>query len=70
MQVLSKIGQCFLLKVIQRGQMNRRLFPAHSLFISVADSNPAAEYEETLAKARGFLAALETCRRRREESLT
>jgi len=25
----------------------------------VADSNPAAEYEETLAKARGFLAALE-----------
>jgi len=24
----------------------------------VADSNPAAEYEETLAKARGFLAAL------------
>ena len=36
----------------------------------VADSNPAAEYEETLAKARGFLAALETCRRRREESQT
>jgi len=25
----------------------------------VADSDPAAEYEETLAKARGFLAALE-----------
>ena len=25
----------------------------------VADSQPAAEYEETLAKARGFLAALE-----------
>jgi para-aminobenzoate synthetase component 1 len=25
----------------------------------VADSNPAAEYEETLAKARGFLAALQ-----------
>ena len=24
----------------------------------VADSDPAAEYEETLAKARGFLAAL------------
>jgi para-aminobenzoate synthetase component 1 len=24
----------------------------------VADSNPAAEYEETLAKAAGFLAAL------------
>ncbi|HEY5346085.1 MAG TPA: aminodeoxychorismate synthase component I [Verrucomicrobiae bacterium] len=28
----------------------------------VADSNPAAEYEETLAKARGFLAALEVAR--------
>jgi len=26
----------------------------------VADSNPEAEYEETLAKARGFLAALQT----------
>ena len=26
----------------------------------VADSDPAAEYEETLAKARGFLAALQT----------
>jgi len=25
----------------------------------VADSNPAAEYEETLAKARGFFAALQ-----------
>jgi hypothetical protein len=25
---------------------------------SVADSNPEAEYEETLAKAAGFLAAL------------
>ena len=25
----------------------------------VSDSNPEAEYEETLAKARGFLAALE-----------
>ena len=25
----------------------------------VADSNPAAEYEETLAKARGFLTALQ-----------
>jgi para-aminobenzoate synthetase component 1 len=36
----------------------------------VADSSAAAEYEETLAKARGFLAALETCRRRREEFLT
>jgi len=24
----------------------------------VADSNPEAEYEETLAKARGFLAAI------------
>jgi para-aminobenzoate synthetase component 1 len=34
----------------------------------VADSNPAAEYEETLAKARGFLAALENCRSRREEA--
>jgi para-aminobenzoate synthetase component I len=36
----------------------------------VADSHPAAEYEETLAKARGFLSALETGRRRREESPT
>ena len=26
----------------------------------VADSNPEAEYEETLAKAAGFLAALQT----------
>jgi para-aminobenzoate synthetase component I len=29
----------------------------------VADSNPAAEYEETLAKARGFFAALEIAER-------
>jgi hypothetical protein len=29
----------------------------------VADSNPAAEYEETLAKARGFLAAIWSRRR-------
>ena len=34
----------------------------------VADSNPAAEYEETLAKAAGFLAALSSSRR--EEALT
>jgi para-aminobenzoate synthetase component 1 len=34
----------------------------------VADSNPEAEYEETLAKAAGFLAALSS--RRREEALT
>jgi para-aminobenzoate synthetase component I len=34
----------------------------------VADSNPEAEYEETLAKAAGFLAALENCRSRREEA--
>jgi para-aminobenzoate synthetase component 1 len=34
----------------------------------VADSNPEAEYEETLAKARGFLAAI-NCRSRREEAL-
>jgi anthranilate/para-aminobenzoate synthase component I len=33
----------------------------------VADSNPEAEYEETLAKAAGFLAAL-NCRSRREEA--
>jgi para-aminobenzoate synthetase component 1 len=33
----------------------------------VADSNPAAEYEETLAKARGFFAAL-NCGSRREEA--
>ena len=33
----------------------------------VADSDPAAEYEETLAKAAGFLAALEICKSRREE---
>jgi para-aminobenzoate synthetase component 1 len=32
----------------------------------VADSNPAAEYEETLAKARGFLSAL-NCGSRHEE---
>jgi len=35
----------------------------------VADSNPEAEYEETLAKAAGFLVAL-NCRSRREEALT
>ncbi|MDR3455903.1 MAG: aminodeoxychorismate synthase component I [Verrucomicrobiae bacterium] len=35
----------------------------------VADSNPAAEYEETLAKAAGFLAAL-NCGSRREEAPT
>jgi anthranilate/para-aminobenzoate synthase component I len=29
----------------------------------VADSNPAAEYEETLAKARGFVEALRLERR-------
>jgi para-aminobenzoate synthetase component I len=34
----------------------------------VADSDPEAEYEETLAKARGFLAALGNCRSRREEA--
>ena len=34
----------------------------------VADSNPEAEYEETLAKAAGFLAALSSSRR--EEALT
>ena len=34
----------------------------------VADSNPEAEYEETLAKAAGFLAALENCGSRREEA--
>ena len=34
----------------------------------VADSQPAAEYEETLAKAAGFLAALSSSRR--EEALT
>jgi para-aminobenzoate synthetase component I len=34
----------------------------------VADSNPAAEYEETLAKAAGFLAALEVAERRMEIS--
>jgi anthranilate/para-aminobenzoate synthase component I len=33
----------------------------------VAGSNPAAEYEETLAKAAGFLAAL-NCSSRREEA--
>jgi para-aminobenzoate synthetase component 1 len=32
----------------------------------VADSDPAAEYEETLAKAAGFLAALNHVRRRQE----
>jgi para-aminobenzoate synthetase component 1 len=35
----------------------------------VADSNPEAEYEETLAKAAGFLAAL-NCSSRREEAPT
>jgi aminodeoxychorismate synthase component I len=34
----------------------------------VADSNPVAEYEETLAKARGFFAALEVAARRTEIS--
>jgi anthranilate/para-aminobenzoate synthase component I len=33
----------------------------------VADSNPEAEYEETLAKAAGFLAAI-NCGSRREEA--
>jgi anthranilate/para-aminobenzoate synthase component I len=32
----------------------------------VADSNPAAEYEETTAKARGFLAALAAGRSQKE----
>ena len=32
----------------------------------VADSNPAAEYEETLAKAAGFLAAMNCSSRRKE----
>ncbi|HEY5232986.1 MAG TPA: anthranilate synthase component I family protein, partial [Verrucomicrobiae bacterium] len=32
----------------------------------VADSNPEAEYEETLAKARGFFAALNCSSRRKE----
>jgi para-aminobenzoate synthetase component I len=38
----------------------------------VADSNPEAEYEETLAKARGFLAALElqTSTPRRQDAAT
>jgi para-aminobenzoate synthetase component 1 len=36
----------------------------------VADSIPDAEYEETLAKARGFFDALVNCRSRREEALT
>jgi para-aminobenzoate synthetase component 1 len=35
----------------------------------VADSHPEAEYEETLAKAAGFMAAL-NCRNRHEEALT
>jgi len=34
----------------------------------VADSNPEAEYEETLAKARGFFAALQVAERRTEIS--
>jgi anthranilate/para-aminobenzoate synthase component I len=34
----------------------------------VADSNPEAEYGETLAKAAGFLAEI-NCRSRREEAL-
>jgi para-aminobenzoate synthetase component I len=34
----------------------------------VADSNPEGEYEETLAKARGFFAALEVAERRMEIS--
>jgi len=33
----------------------------------VADSNPEAEYEETLAKARGFLAALDFARKDNSE---
>jgi len=36
--------------------------------VIVADSNSEAEYEETLAKAVGFLAALSSSRR--EEALT
>jgi para-aminobenzoate synthetase component I len=34
----------------------------------VADSNPEAEYEETLAKAQGFFAALVNCGSRRKEA--
>jgi para-aminobenzoate synthetase component 1 len=34
----------------------------------VADSNPEAEYEETLAKAQGFFAALQVAERRIEIS--
>jgi para-aminobenzoate synthetase component 1 len=34
----------------------------------VADSNPEAEYEETMAKAAGFLAALKVAERRKEIS--
>ncbi len=34
----------------------------------VADSSPEAEYEETLAKARGFLQAIQTCPARAEET--
>jgi anthranilate/para-aminobenzoate synthase component I len=34
----------------------------------VADSNPDAEYEETLAKAAGFLAALKVAERQTEIS--
>ncbi|HVU07447.1 MAG TPA: aminodeoxychorismate synthase component I [Verrucomicrobiae bacterium] len=34
----------------------------------VADSNSEAEYEETLAKAAGFLVTLKNCRSRREEA--
>ena len=35
----------------------------------VADSDPEAEYEETLAKAGGFFAALENCGSRRQKAL-
>ena len=35
----------------------------------VADSVPAAEYEETLAKAHGFLAAVPVCERRRQNEV-
>ena len=44
------------------------IFIVASALCIVADSNPEAEYEETLAKAAGFLAALEVAERRLEIS--
>ena len=59
----------FIFKVIDANEINAFALPGGFLYVHglahfhvgagiVADSNPEAEYEETLAKAAGFVAAL------------